>query len=783
MSSSGATPQRTVEAEAAYDPIQLRVVHNRLATLMRLMMETLRQLTGSPVVREGGDCSTAVMDADGRIVAFGSAVNTHLGHEVLVVPWIYDNLGRETVADGDVYMSNDPFTGGAVHPSDVGLVAPVFEAAELVAWVFCDMHFSDVGGMLPGSFSPDAIDTFAEAVRFPPTKIYAGGVHRTDVVRAFTNNTRVPDETTQDVAAMVGSINFAIQGVRNLAREYGVARLKALMTGQQRLSEELFRARLRQIPDGVYESADYIEDGYKDEGIYRAHLLMTVAGDELLLDFSQSSPPAPALLNCTTSGLLGGALGPFIQQIASDIPFNAGVMAAVHIKASDSFINAPYPTPVGLATGYGAWAVQEAIIAAASSALQAAGGELAERTTAQWAAQFPCYIFTGASNQHGRRALFLSKDTSGVGQGAMHGLDGSGGPFVSLHGSIPSVEAHEAQEPLLFLSRQNWIDSGGAGRWRGGVGIRSAVIVWGEQSSPLSGTFCTGRNAIPEYGLYGGYPASGVYYGPIAGTDAWEQLHAGEISTLDDLEQRFGGNFDSLPSKAVWQGSREIGKGAGAEVFVMTHPGGGGYGDPLARDPQSVSLDVIEGIVSAQAARGAYGVVLDAAGTVDVEATATRREQIRRERIGRARDAGGAEPGPPTVQPRTSQSPRAQLDGRIQIGPVAWDSGAATVSCVACEERLCAADENWKEACLVARGSASERLRSDELGSRWRIRPHDEVELAEVFCPYCHSILAVEWYLRDEPFRWTFRTLEGARAHGYDASADLAENPEGWLVF
>jgi N-methylhydantoinase B len=623
-----------------HDPIALRVVHNRLETLMLLMRETVRRLTSSPVVREGGDFSTAVMDADGRVVAFGSAVNTHLGHEVLVVPWILEHLGRDSVRAGDVFLSNDPYTGGAVHASDVGLVAPVFVGDHLVAWVFCDMHFPDVGGMLPGSFAPDARDAVAEAVRFPPTRILEAGESRPDVIGAFANNTRAPGAVRRDIAAQLGAVNFAVDALQRLAREYGEGGLADLMHGLQRLSEELFRERLREIPDGVYEWTDYIEDGYRDDTVYRARLRMTVAGDELFLDFRGSSPPAPALLNCTTSGLIGGALGPLIQQMASDIPFNAGVMAPVHLRADDAFVNAPFPAPVGLATGYGAWAVQEAIVGAASSALQAAGGDLADRATAQWAATSPCYIFTGSSNQHGEPSLFLSKDTTGSGQGAMPGLDGSGGAFVSVHNSIPSVEAHEAQEPLLFLSRENWTDSGGPGRWRGGCGIRSAVIIWGERSSPHSGTFCTGRNALPSYGAHGGYPASGVYYGPIEGTDAWDRLQAGAVPVLTELEERFGDRFESLPSKAMWEGERWLGTGPSGTVFVMTHPGGGGYGDPLARDPELVAEDVREQLVSPRAATGAYGVVLTLAGDVDHAATTARRRELAEARFARAE--GGA---------------------------------------------------------------------------------------------------------------------------------------------
>lgn len=622
--------------ETTYDAVSLQVVHSRLETLMRLMTRTLEQLAGTAVGREAGDYSTAFMDADGRICAFGSAVITHLGHEVQIIPWIYDNFGRENIKPGDVFISNDPYTGGCVHSSDVGCTAPVFAEDTLIGWVFCDMHFADVGGMMPGSFSPSAGDCFAEAVRFPPTRIYAAGEYREDVVRAFINNTRIPTQIARDLSAEVGAVTLGVRAVADLAAQYGIDQLQHILNGLQEFSEQMFRARLREIPDGVYESADYIEDGYADDSVYRAFCRMTVAGDELLMDFRGSAPSAPALLNCARSGLVGGAMGPLIQQLATGIPFNAGCMRPLHIRSdAGSFIDAVLPTPIGLATGYGAWAVSDAAWGAASFALEASGDPyLRGRSAAQAGGGAHCSIFSGESNQFGDYSVFLNMDgPGGQGLAALEGLDGARGSNVSLWGSIPSIEAHESTEPFLYLSRELWRDSPGAGRWRGGFGLKSAVVVWGEKTSPQSGTFCSVRNAVPTVGRNGGYPASGVYYGPVSDTPVWERLEAGELLTCAEIEEEYGENFESLPSKAMWEGKRSLHKGAGGEVFIQSSPGGGGYGDPLMRDPQLVLGDIEEAIVSAAAARDVYGVVLDQQGGIDDGATEDRRHVLRARRV------------------------------------------------------------------------------------------------------------------------------------------------------
>ncbi|MGE3849989.1 MAG: hydantoinase B/oxoprolinase family protein [Gammaproteobacteria bacterium] len=624
-----------VAVDSAVDPVTLQVVHNRLETLMRLMTRTLEQLSGNEVTRESGDYSTAYMDAGGEIVAFGSAVCTHLGHEVRIVPWILEHFPREEIKPGDIFISNDPYTGGAVHSNDVAMLATVFSGETLIGWVFCDLHCGDVGGMAPGSMSPECIDVIAEAVRFPPTKIYDGGHYRADVVRAFLNNSRIPQQLSRDLSAEVGALHIGVRAMQELAAQYGAETLHAITAALRDFSEAAFRARLRAMPDGVYEGVDYQEDGYADQTIYRAFVRMTIAGDELYLDWRGSSPSAPALINCSESGLIGGVMGPLIQQLATGIPFNAGVMRPVHVRADrGSFINASYPTPVGVATGYGAWRVQEAFYAAASLAMQASDDPfLRERATAQWGAMAPTYVFNGI-NQYGAFAVFVNQDSMGEGQGAMAGLDGGRGNYTCISGSIPSVEAHERTEPFLYLTREVWRDSGGAGRWRGGWSIREAVIAWGEQSGPQGGIWCSDRNAVPSQGIFGGYPGSGVYFGPICGTDTYDRLRGGRMPTFGDLERDTWDRFEPQPSKSVWPRDRRIQKGPGGDVFVMTFVAGGGYGDPLLRDPLAVSEDVREGVVSAAAARAIYGVVLEPdTGEADAAATATLRADLREARV------------------------------------------------------------------------------------------------------------------------------------------------------
>lgn len=630
---SAAGSRGTERAASGADAVTLQVVHNRLETLMRLMTRTLEQLSGNEVTRESGDYSTAFMDANGEIVAFGSAVCTHLGHEVKIVPWILKHFAAEEIKPGDIFISNDPYTGGAVHSNDVAMLATVFAEDQLVGWVFCDLHCGDVGGMAPGSMSPDCIDVIAEAMRFPPTKIYDGGSYRADVVRAFLNNSRTPDQLSRDLGAEVGALHIGVKAIQDLVGRYGVAELHRITAGLRDFSEAAFRARLRAMPDGVFEGIDYQEDGYASDKIYRAFVRMTIAGDELFLDWRGSSESAPALINCSETGLIGGVMGPLIQQLASGIPFNAGIMRPVHLRADlGSFINARYPTPVGVATGYGAWRVQDAFYAAASLAMQASNDEfLQRRATAQWGAMAPTYIFNGI-NQHGVFSVFVNQDSMGEGQGAMQGLDGGRGNFTCISGSIPSIEAHERTEPFLFLSREVWCDSGGAGRWRGGWSIREAVIAWGERSGPQGGIWCSDRNAVPSQGLFGGYPGSGVYFGPIAGTDTFDALASGRIPILADLEREAWHRFEPQPSKSVWR-DRRITKGAGGDVFVMTFVGGGGYGDPLQRASDAVAADVIEGVVSPQAARAIYGVVLTDDHQIDVDATTRLRATLRERRV------------------------------------------------------------------------------------------------------------------------------------------------------
>jgi N-methylhydantoinase B len=634
---SGATSEAVpVTAQISSDPVTLEVFSNRIQNLMKLMTSTLENLAGTLVGRESGDYSTALLDRDGNTIAFGSMVGFHLGHMTSVVPWIYENLGRENVRPGDMFLSNDPYSGGAVHSNDVGIFAPIFVDDELVGWTGCDMHCMDVGGALPGSFVPNALDVVAEACRFSPVRIYSEGRYQPDVVRAFLTNTRLPERIGQDISAEVGANHYALKIVEETVREFGIERYLQLVEDVKAFSEARTRQRIQdELVDGVYEYTDYEEHDFVSHTIYPIHVRLTVSGSELFLDFSGTAGQAPSLINCSRSGLRGAVMAALLMQLVPDIPFNAGVMRPVHVYSEPGTINDCLPpAPVSLATAMAAWRTVDVVSGALTRAVDASQSEfLRDRATACWGGTWPVYVLSTPSDQYGQYSVFLNMDGSGEGSGALRGIDGARGSSILLAGRVPSVEAHELTEPNLYISRRIWPDSAGAGKWRGGWSFQEAVTPWGEKTADQSGTFCISRNAIPTPGAFGGHPGSGVFYGVIEGADIDGRVAGGSLPSWEDLDVE--SSLEILEAKEVWEGRRQLRKGK--DVFVMTFAAGGGFGDPLERDPETVRTDVEEGIVSVGVADRVYGVGLtqadDGRWQFDPAAVEERRSALRAERL------------------------------------------------------------------------------------------------------------------------------------------------------
>jgi N-methylhydantoinase B len=621
------------------DPVTLEVFSNRIQNLMKLMTSTLENLAGTLVGRESGDYSTALLDRDGNTIAFGSMVGFHLGHMTSIVPWIYENLGRDSLRPGDMFLSNDPYSGGAVHSNDVGVFAPIFVDDELVGWTGCDMHCMDVGGGLPGSFVPNAMDVFAEACRFAPVRIYSGGEYRPDVLGAFLTNTRLPERVGQDIAAEVGANNYALKIVEETVREFGVERYLQLVEDVKAFSEARTRQRIEEeLVDGVYEYTDYEEHDFVSHTIYPITVRLTVSGSELFFDFSGTAGQAPSLINCSRSGLKGAVMAALLMQLVPDIPFNAGVMRPVRVFSEGGTINdCVPPAPVSLATAMAAWRTVDVVSGVLTRAVDASPSKfLRDRATACWGGTWPVYVLSSVSDQYGQYSVFLNMDGSGEGSGALRGVDGARGSSILLAGRVPSVEAHELTEPNLYVSRRIWADSAGAGQWRGGWTFQEVVTPWGEKTADQSGTFCTSRNAVPTPGAFGGYPGSGVFYGVVEGADIAGQIDKGGLPSWEDLA--IEESIEILEAKEVWEGRRQLRKGN--DALVMTFAAGGGFGDPLERDPRAVLADVEEGIVSSDAARQVYGVELDAGdgGTLELDLARVeeRRAAMRADRLAAA---------------------------------------------------------------------------------------------------------------------------------------------------
>jgi N-methylhydantoinase B len=516
-----------------------------------------------------------------------------------------------------MFLLNDPYTA-ALHTSDVYIVSPIHNGGELVAWSACFVHVSDIGAMNPGGFCPDAREIFTEGFSSPGLRLIDRGRVCDDVFDTFLNMVRVPELVALDIRSMLACNNVARQRLRALYDKYGpevVSEVSRSLIGQ---SEGLLRARLRELPDGRWVARQYMDVAGKPLEI---RLALTKRDDTLEFDFAGTSPQTDRGVNCTRWGAWGGLLAPLYPLLCYDITWNEGVLKPVRMLAPEgTIVNATRPAPVSIATVGAIQGVNNASLICLSKML-AASPKYAREATAVWQGSHLC-IHMFARNQRGQDVIGSTTETFAGSGGARWTADG-----IDLGGEIPNpisrmanVEANEAMYPIRYLFRRRMRDSGGAGEFRGGTGGEYAMVPHdaptGEVGFVISGK---GVDFPMSHGLAGGYPGIPGRY--VVCRDA--RPNGGEAAiplALADI----GGEHDVV-SFGVYRVRRE-------DVFYVRWNGAGGVRDPLARDPQAVARDVAEGVVSAEAARALYGVVLAADGGADLAASDKLRADMRSER-------------------------------------------------------------------------------------------------------------------------------------------------------
>lgn len=697
------------------DPITFEVVRNKLRAIAEEQAITLKQVSGSPVVTDATDFNNGIYLPDGSIVSMGPQVLVQSGSMSSVIGSIVEMFGpRDDIHPGDMFILNDPYRG-AIHPPDMTIVAPIYFEGEHVAWTGTCAHQLDVGGMSFGGWAYEATEVQQEAMLLPGIKLVDRGELREDLWRMILGMSRLPTLLGLDLKAMIAANNVAIKRMGEVMTRYGGDLVDTVMRVDIDTSERQFRAKLAAMPDGVFRARDYIEhDGHRDE-LYDVAVTVTKTGDRLVVDFEGSSPQTPGFINCTYAGLYGSVFTAVLPLLAPDIRWNEGILRVVEIRAEKgSICNATWPAPVSMATLATMWLVQNVMVGALS---RLAACAVATESEAMGVTKGSMVALTlnGMGRDGSRYGAFLLDAMAG-GAGAYTDHDGldAGGDFSVPKPSLTGVETNEANGPIIYLYQKFLPDTGGAGRQRGGATVGIALAAHDTES--LNAMMVSHGTRVPNSaGIFGGMVGSCNDAGILRGADLSRLI--GVVDGPEALTA--AGDVVALGPKP---GRFQLGTG---DVFHYSFQGGGGFGDPLDREPEAVGTDVAQGFVSSESARRQYGVATHADGTLDLDATAELRSARRRERIDREPvDTSGVEPV-----------------GRL-IGGTFRLTEDLTLTC-RCGHLLAVAGASWKDSVMTRTVEAADQ------GVHVRVR--EELELREHACPACGLLLETEVARRGAP--------------------------------
>ncbi|WP_391560477.1 hydantoinase B/oxoprolinase family protein [Robertmurraya sp.] len=573
------------------DPITLEIVGNLLLSVAEEMGITLVKTAFSTNIKERKDCSTAVFDAKGNMTAQAEYVPMHLGSMLDVVNEVLKRYPTDSIYPGDMFVTNDPYSGGGTHLPDITMVAPVFEADKLVGFVANIAHHSDIGGMVPGSVSPDSTTIYQEGLRIPLVKICSKGELVRESYDFITLNTRTPVERQGDLDAQIASNKAGVRRLQEVVEKYGVDYFEACTDALLDYAEELMRAGIRSLPNGTYTFEDYLDDAgthSQDPVLIRAQI--TIDESNAIVDFEGTSPQVPGPLNMVYSGLVTTIFYCFKAVAGQNVFSNQGIYRPLTVKApKGSIVNCTLPVPVGQRIDT-SQRVVDVILGALSKVAP-------ERVLAACNSVVTSAIFSGTNPNTDNYFVYL--ETIAGGSGAHAFGDGLSGVQVHMtNTSNLPVEALEREYPILIEKYALRTDSGGAGLHRGGLGIQRDYRIL---TDGLSYTGLGDRHKFAPWGINGGKEGSpGIFSFAKNGKE----------------EIKLSSKVSELP----------LNKG---DVIRVSSPGSGGFGSPFERNPELVLFDVIDQKVSVEKALEDYGVsIIYNNGTYSIDIEETKKNRL-----------------------------------------------------------------------------------------------------------------------------------------------------------
>lgn len=563
-----------------FDPFTLEIIREGLVAIGDEMFVTMQRTSMSTIIYEVLDYAVGLTDAQGRLITQGNGVTLFLGTLDFGVRSVLDKHGAENLKPGDIYITNDPYSGGGTHLSDVSILAPIFYNGRLVAFAANKGHWTEVGGMAAGSWTTNSTEVYQEGLQFPCIKLFDQGEPVQSLLDIIRANVRTPDMSIGDMYAQVASMRIAERRFREMCDKYGV---DLVLRGIEALldhGEELTRQELTKLPDGVYEAMDTIDDDGIGNGPFEVRVKVTIDGDRIVCDFTGSHAQVPGPVNCARTGLYSAARAVLMALTDPSIPASDGCFRALEVICPEGTIfTCRRPAPVSTY-----W---ETMLYAADLICKAMAPVLPGRLPAGHFLSVCGTIVAGLHPDTGQLFLLVEPQAGGWGAGA--DKDGENGLVCVGDGEtyVIPVEVCETRYGVLVDQFALDITEGGSGKSRGGRGLVRDYRITADEAW-FTGTF--GRFKYLPWGMQGGAQGSRNYT---------------QILFADGRPPEIFGKAAQYHLK----------KGDVARLITGT---GGGYGNALERAVEKVQSDVKDGYITLEEAEKSYGVVLDAT-TLEVE--------------------------------------------------------------------------------------------------------------------------------------------------------------------
>lgn len=557
------------------------VIANRLDSIAGEMGLTLEHAAHSPIFAEACDFACCICDGQGELVSQLSGIPILATAGSFSVKAVLDHY-KGDIADGDVFIINDPYDGGN-HLPDIGIITPVFSQGELLFFCVSRAHHGDIGGSTAGSYNPRATEIFQEGLRIPPTRLVKRHKMDEEVFRLILINTRNPAMLQSDLLAQMGANRIAVKRIGEMIQRYTAATVKKAVGEILTQTERLTRKRIGEMPDGSYHAVGYVDDdGFQDAPVKIA-VTVRIAGETMLIDFSGTHRQVTGFINTSVVTATTATGIAALWFLGADIPRNGGAFRCIEVALPEgSLVNPKEPAPMTFCTLTPASEIIATIFAALNKAVP-------HRVCAGYAS-YNGPTFFGVDPRNNRYYVGFAFCSLGSG-GAMKGHDGKAymAPMSNFGGvKTPDIESNEVQYPHITLYHEMTVDTAGAGEYRGGTGMRYGFELYAESSH------------IVNFG-------NGLKFAP-------QGLNGGSDGSLN------GGYFVHQGIREVLSGKEAPRKAEKGDKVLLFSSGGGGWGDPKKRDPQKVYEDVLDEVISRETAESVYAVILTEHG-VDWEET------------------------------------------------------------------------------------------------------------------------------------------------------------------